>query len=495
MKNWLKLTGAAVLGSVITLAAFTTFFSNTHVVTLKEANDDRPTFVATQGGAIPMGPDFSPAAEKVTPAVVHIKSKMGMPEVRGNAPFGNNDMFREFFGDRGGQFFFGEPPRGGGESTGSGVIISADGYIVTNNHVIADAKEVEVSLHDNRTYKAKVIGTDPSTDLAVIQIKESNLPNLAFGNSDNMKVGQWVLAVGNPFNLASTVTAGVISAKGRNIRIIKDQAALESFIQTDAAVNPGNSGGALVNLNGDLIGINTAISTQTGTFMGYAFAIPSKIVEKVVEDLIKFGAVQRGFLGINITDLDGNKAKKMDLDITEGVVVDSVIADGSAASAGLKRNDVIIKVEDKNVRNVGELQEAIGRRRPGDKVKVLVQRGSKKQEFLVTLKNRKGETSPVKPETKEVVGTLGLELADLDAKELKKLDIDFGVKVNKIGPGVVRKETDMKEGFIITKVDKKPVRSVKEFNEMMKEKKDGVLVEGVYPDYPGRYFYGFGLPN
>lgn len=500
IKEQVPMVGAAVMGSALTIGAFTLMPLGREVVTLTKAADSPAVVNKTVGlgGASDLiGPDFSNIAAKVTPTVVHIKSQYGAPARAENEGPGNNqDPFRDFFGmPNGPKFFFGEPPQGQPrEGTGSGVIISNDGYIVTNNHVIADAKEIEVVLNDNRSYKAKVIGTDPSTDLAVIQIKEKGLQSLAFGNSDNTKVGQWVLAVGNPFNLTSTVTAGVVSAKGRNIRIIKDQAALESFIQTDAAVNPGNSGGALVNLNGDLVGINTAITSQSGVFAGYAFAIPSKLAEKVVEDLIKFGVVQRGFLGINIRDLDAKRAKELDVDITEGVVVDSVNKNSAAGDAGVKKLDIITKVDGKAIKDVAELQETIGRRRPGEKVALTVNRSGKEVALTVTLKNREGSTEVVKPKTDDVISQLGVELADLDAKDLKKMGIAGGVKVKKIRPGVIAKETDMKEGFVITKVDKKAVNNAKELEDLLKNKKDGVLVEGQYPDYPGRYFFGFGMP-
>jgi Do/DeqQ family serine protease len=502
IKRQAPILGAAMLGSALTLGAFSLLPIGPQVVTLERAVDS-PTAITKSvglgGTADLVGPDFSSVASKVTPAVVHIRSQYGAPmrEERGNRGGGGQDPFGDLFGGpQGPQFFFGEPPRQSQpqESSGSGVIMSADGYIITNNHVIDNAKEIEVILSDNRSYKAKVIGTDPSTDLAVLQIKDSNLPHLAFGNSDATKVGQWVLAVGNPFNLTSTVTAGVVSAKGRNIRIIKDQAALESFIQTDAAVNPGNSGGALVNLNGDLVGINTAITSQTGSFAGYAFAIPSRLAEKVVEDLIKYGVVQRGFLGISIKDLDAKRANELDLDIREGVVVDSINKNSAAEAAGIKKLDVIVKADGKTIKDVAELQETIGRHRPGEKVPVIVVRGGKEVALNVTLKNREGSTETVKPKATSSIDQLGVEFADLDAKELKKLGLAGGVKVKKIKPGIIMKETDMKEGFVITKLDKKTVNNVKELEEALKTKKEGVLVEGQYPDYPGRYFFGFGMP-
>jgi Do/DeqQ family serine protease len=381
-------------------------------------------------------------------------------------------------------------------ATGSGVIISRDGYIVTNNHVVADATELEVSLTDKRTYKAKVIGTDPSTDLAVIQIKESNLPVLAFGNSDAVKVGSWVLAVGSPFNLTSTVTAGVVSAKARNISLLRERSnvPVESFIQTDAAINPGNSGGALVNLNGDLVGINTAIASPTGAYSGYGFAVPVNLVTKVVEDIIKYGSVQRGFLGIVIRDLDGNLSKEKDLSISEGILVDSVNKESAAKEAGIKKGDVIVKVGPKKVSSVGELQEQIARLRPGDKVEITVNRDGKEMAMNTTLKNKDGKSEVTKSERKEIFEVLGAEFAELTAKEKKNAKVEQGVKVSKIfSGGKIRSQTDMKDGFIITKVDKQAVSSVKELAALMEKKSGGVMLEGVYEDLPGNYYFAIGL--
>jgi Do/DeqQ family serine protease len=361
---------------------------------------------------------------------------------------------------------------------------------------VADANELEVSLSDKRTYKAKVIGTDPSTDLAVIQIKENNLPTLPFGNSDLVKVGSWVLAVGNPFNLTSTVTAGVVSAKARNISILREKSPvpIESFIQTDAAINPGNSGGALVNLNGDLIGINTAIASPTGAYSGYGFAVPVNLVTKVVEDIIKYGAVQRGFLGIIIRDLDGNLAKEKDLPISEGVLVDSLNKESAALDAGIKKGDVIVKVDQQKVNSSSELQEQIARHRPGDKVNLLVFRDGKEMPFAVTLKNKDGKSEVTKSERKEIFEVLGAEFSDLSAKDRKVAKVEGGVKVSKIFPGgKLKTQTDMKEGFIITKIDKQEVKSVKDLASVLEKKTGGVMIEGVYTDLPGNYYFAIGL--
>jgi Do/DeqQ family serine protease len=493
MKQFMSLMGAGLAGSLITLGTYKALDLDQKNVVFQKA-EEKPAYQLAS--SVPIGPelDFSAQAEKVTPAVVNIKAKQtvtttGLPQ---------NDIFRDFFG--GGSPFFmepqGQPKEQERASTGSGVIISKDGYIVTNNHVVADATELEVSLSDKRTYKAKVIGTDPSTDLAVIQIKENNLPVLAFGNSDKVKVGSWVLAVGNPFNLTSTVTAGVVSAKARNISILRERSnvPIESFIQTDAAINPGNSGGALVNLNGDLIGINTAIASPTGAYSGYGFAVPVNLVTKVVEDIIKFGSVQRGFLGIIIRDLDGNLAKKQDLEISEGVLVDSVNKESAAMEAGVKKGDVIVKVGQTKINSVAELQEQIARHRPGDKVNLTVYRDGKETILATTLKNKDGKSEITKSERKEIFEVLGAEFSDLTAKEKKNAKVETGVKVSRIYPGgKIRSQTEMKDGFIITKVDRQPVKSAKEFAELMEKKSGGVMLEGVYEDLPGNYYFALGL--
>ncbi len=455
-----------------------------------------------EGNLVPL--DFTQTAEKVVHAVVHIKSTQTLsrgqeqPEVfefRRRRP----DPFRDFFDDDFFEPFFRfERPEGRSGpqvriGTGSGVIISEDGYIVTNNHVIADADDIEVTLHDNRTFKATVVGTDPSTDLALIQIKAKDLPTLPLMNSDEVKVGEWVLAVGNPMGLNSTVTAGIVSAKARNINILREQFAVESFIQTDAAINPGNSGGALVNLQGGLIGINTAIASPTGVYAGYGFAVPSNIVGKVVEDLLKYGVVQRGVLGVMIRSVDGNLAKEKDLAVTTGAYVDSLLENSAAGAAGIQPGDVIVEVDGKEITSSPELQEIIARHRPGDKVTVKVNRKGEIKTFEVVLNNRQGKVALVKKEKSEVLSVLGAEFETLDSKTAKKLDIEGGVRVKKLFPGKLRKHTDMREGFIITHVDKQPVKSVEELVKALENKKGGVLLEGVYEDLPGTFYYAFGM--
>jgi len=455
------------------------------------------------GNMVPL--DFTNLAEKVMDAVVHIKStQVG---ANSNNPFGqapgffedyfqNDKAFKDFFGNK--FFYRQEFPQEKKQPNlrvgqGSGVIISQDGYIVTNNHVVANADDLEVILHDNRTYKATVVGTDPATDLALIQIKEKALPTLPLVNSDDVKVGEWVMAVGNPFNLTSTVTAGIVSAKGRNINILKDQFAVESFIQTDAVINPGNSGGALVNLQGGLIGINTAIASPTGVYSGYGFAVPTNIVSKVVEDLMKYGVVQRGVLGITIRSVDGQLKKDKSLSVNAGAYVDSLLENSAAKNAGIKPGDVIVSVNETAINTSPELQETIARYRPGDVVKVKINRKGEEKELKVTLNNRKGNTGFVQKEGNDISELLGADFETLDEKTAKKLEIEGGVKVKSLHAGKLSKYTDMREGFIITKVDRQRVNTAEELLQLFKQKKGGLLIEGVYEDLPGEYYYALGL--
>ncbi|HNU42214.1 MAG TPA: Do family serine endopeptidase [Cyclobacteriaceae bacterium] len=497
MKRFGSLLLAAVLGSVITIVATQSFVKQQaqgvkieHVTGLPVSQVAYTT--NEKGEVVPL--DFTGTAEKVTQAVVHIRSTQEVSS-------GNNsqipDAFRQFFFD---SPFENQMPR---QSTGSGVIINKDGYIVTNNHVVEGSEIVQVTLSDNRELKAEVIGTDPDTDLAVIKVNASDLPYLSFVNSDQTKVGQWVLAVGNPFNLNSTVTAGIISAKGRNINIINSNrqnrngnqnvsTAIESFIQTDAAINPGNSGGALVDLNGGLVGINTAIASPTGSYSGYGFAVPANIVSKITEDLIAYGMVQRGWLGIQVSSVTNTLVKENNLAVNEGAYVAGfgASADKSAAkSAGIKEGDVIVKLDETEIKSNTALIEYIGRKRPGDKVRVTVNRNGKELVLPVTLKNSEGTTGTVKREEKADVAALGLELEDLDSKVLKRLDITSGVKVKELDAKL--KRSGMREGFIITHVDDKAVKSVKEVNEILKKKKTGELITfaGLYEEYPREYIY------
>jgi len=502
MKPQIQLVASAILGSVISLGGFSYFSNNPHVVTIKESADKPVVSSVSIGGLKGANSeiDFSVPASKALNGVVHIKNiPEGAMSSKGRGGQSLEDMLGEG-GDGIQRFFFGPNGGGGspqqqprGESTGSGVIISNSGYIVTNNHVVENAKEIEITLHDNRSYKAKVIGTDPNSDLAVVKINADNLTSLTFGNSDDTKVGQWVLAVGNPFNLSSTVTAGVISAKARNIGINRSNYAVESFLQTDAAVNPGNSGGALVNLNGDLVGINTAIQSPTGSFAGYSFAVPSKIVEKVVKDLIEFGVVQRGVLGIRVRNIDSKLSKEKDLTLYEGVFVDTVFEKSAAAEGGIKSGDIVTKIENNAVRNSAELQEAIARHSPGDKINVTYKRNDKELNTVITLRTPEGKTTAVKKPEATPMGKLGAEFMDLTDGEKSRFKLSGGVKVKKISSGIIRNQTNMADGFVITKVDKKPISSVKELEKIVKGTKGVVLVEGLYPNDSEPAYFGINL--
>lgn len=496
MKRFGLLMISAILGSAITLGAFKLFETDTRATVIEHVAGTPAVNAAytinNEGELVPL--DFTEVAENVMPAVVHIKSLVQVNT--GQEQFhGSDDPHRDLFNDELFRRFFGPQerspqPRVG---TGSGVIISADGYVVTNNHVIDSADEIEVTLNDNRVYKARVVGTDPSTDLALLQIKEKNLPHLPLSNSDAVEVGEWVLAVGNPFNLNSTVTAGIVSAKGRNINILRDQSAIESFIQTDAAINPGNSGGALVNLQGTLIGINTAIASNTGVYMGYGFAVPANIVAKVVNDLVEYGTVQRGYLGLMIRSVDGTLARENALEVTEGVYVESIAANSAAGEAGIQVGDVILEVDGSQVNTSAKLLEQIAKHYPGDEVSLIVDRKGKQSEYLVTLRNQNGEEKILKREAAGILDLLGVELEEIDDETAAKIEAKSGLRIAKIKNGTLKRSTDAKVGFIITKVDGKEIRTVDDFTSYLEKKEGGVLLEGVYEDLPGKYYYAFGL--
>lgn len=381
-----------------------------------------------------------------------------------------------------------------GRSSGSGVVISPDGYIVTNYHVVEGSDEVSVTMNDKTEYEAQVIATDPDTDIAVIKVEGSNLPTLAFSNSNQVKIGQWVLAVGNPFNLNSTVTAGIVSAKARNIGVLGSQGgqtsfdfSIESFIQTDAAVNPGNSGGALVNLNGELIGVNTAIATETGTFAGYSFAIPSNLVKKVVTDLIEYGVVQRGFIGVSINDINAQMAKRRDLKTLSGAIVIDLTANGAASEAGIKQGDVITHIQNRDIKSASELQEEIANYRPGDKIVVKGFRGETPITFTVILRNINGTTSLIKDKTIEkrprALSQLGASFYELTTAELNKYNLKFGIKLKAIRKGSVLKRLGVEEGFIITKVDKTQIESFDHFIELLNNANESsIYIEGIRPN-------------
>jgi Do/DeqQ family serine protease len=443
--------------------------------------------------------DFKMAAKIATPGVVNIKSTFKLQnyqyedENQNDLPdpfkdfFKNDPFFRHFKFE---QNYDSEPVIGGA----SGVILTPDGYIVTNNHVVKDADEIDVTLYNGKSYKAKIIGTDPQTDLALIKIDEKNLSFIMYGDSDTIEVGEWVVAVGNPFNLASTVTVGIVSAKTRNINILRNQGAIESFIQTDAVMNPGNSGGALVTLDGKLIGINTAIASPTGVYAGYAFAIPVDIVKKVTNDLMNYGSVQRGFLGISIRDMDSKIAKEINIDRANGVYVDSVSATGAAKEAGIKAKDVIISIDGIETMTSGKLMEIIMRKHPGDKVKiVLIRNGNERKELTATLKKQDTGNINSKPDSAALLKDLGVELVPISREDQKKYKVDNGLKVTKLYNGKLKRNTNIREGFVITAVNKRAVSSIASFIEAVKKQRGGIMLEGKYAGDSTYYYYAFGM--
>ncbi|MCC5920224.1 MAG: trypsin-like peptidase domain-containing protein [Cyclobacteriaceae bacterium] len=430
---------------------------------------------------VPEGLNFITAAERVTPGVVHIKTTVNVRRRGARSPI--DQFFEEFHGGR-------ERSPGQARSSGSGVIISEDGYVCTNFHVIENASKIELTLDDNRTYEAQVIGTDPTTDLALLKIvtdRNETFPFVRFGNSEEVKIGEWVLAVGNPFNLTSTVTAGIVSAKGRNINILRtqDNMQIEAFIQTDAAVNPGNSGGALVNLRGDLVGINTAIATPSGSFAGYSFAVPVSLVNKVMDDLLEFGVVQRALLGVRIISVNSEIAREFGLNTNVGIYVSDVGENSAAKDADLREGDVIIGINDRRVVDVAQLQEMIATKRPGDKVKVAYLRNGKEDKVYVTLKNADGEIDVIVKAASIVIegSTFGNPKSDL----LADLEIKGGAQLKEKGSGKWE-EFDVREGFIITHIDKQKINEIKDLKEVLEEKKGGILIEGIYPNGKKAYY-------
>ncbi len=439
---------------------------------------------------------FATAAEKALPAVVHIKASK---QASGYGGRGGQDVDPEELPDAF-RDLFGIPEDGGGrqrgrqaplqQGSGSGVIISPDGYIATNNHVVEGAETLEVVLNDQKTYTAEIIGVDPTTDIALIKIDATNLPTVQFADSDKLKIGEWVVAVGNPFSLTSTVTAGIVSAKGRSIDIVRrsgGELAIESFIQTDAVVNPGNSGGALVDTNGDLVGINTAISSPTGVFAGYSFAVPSAIVKKVVQDLREFGIVQRGLLGARILELNTAFAKEKGIDRDNGVYVSEVTAGSAAEEAGLLNGDVITGVDGVTTLRNSELLEQLGRHRPGDVVSIEFERDGKMKTASAKLRNANGDTGVVRPEPKpEDVANLGADFADLNENTAAQLNLEGGVRVVNIRSGIISDQTKIDKGFIVTKVNNRSVPSVSTFQKYIEKANGAITIEGIYPDEPNK---------
>ncbi len=477
-----------ILGLYGGALVFLLFYSKSNDSTNENAEKNNPKIhestpfsMVHNSMSIPNELDFTNAAEKTVNAVVHISSEY-------QQTYQNDPMFEFFWGPQG--------PKGAIPqiATGSGVIISEDGYIITNNHVIDEAEKIMITLNEGRELEAKLIGADPNTDLALLKIDEKNLPYTAFGNSDDVKLGDWVLAVGNPFNLTSTVTAGIVSAKARNINILRRNEnifPLESFIQTDAAVNPGNSGGALVNPEGLLVGINTAIASKTGSYSGYSFAIPSNIALKVVNDLKKYGMVQRAFIGVIIQDVTQEIMNDFEFPDTKGVMVKDLTDGGAAVDAGIKVNDVILKVENIEVNDVPELQEQIGKYKPGDEVSLIIRRNNETKLIRVVLRNESGNISLIdRKNLTDETSIFGASFKDI-TDEYLSINVKHGVIVDDIKDGRL-KDAGLRKGFIITHIDKYPVKSKKQLINLLKTKKGGILIEGKFENGVKGYF-GFGL--
>ncbi|WBO83458.1 Do family serine endopeptidase [Hymenobacter yonginensis] len=488
----LGLLGSAVLGGGVAVGGYKLLEPerpNAPQAIAADPNVRYTSELRSSNYVVPEGLNFTAAAASVTPAVVHVMTEYAPKAGQGGGSARMDPFLRQFFGDEFEQYQ--QPQRGPQQGSGSGVIIAANGYIVTNNHVIDKADKIEVVMDDKRKFEAELVGTDPTTDLALLKVKADNLPFIRYGNSDQVKVGEWVLAVGNPFNLNSTVTAGIISAKGRNINILRDQQGMgiESFLQTDAVVNPGNSGGALVNLNGDLIGINSAIASQTGSFVGYSFAVPSSIVSKVIDDLLKYKVVQRALLGVQIREVDAQLASEKKLNTLSGVYVMGLSKNSSAADAGLKEGDIITEINGAKVNTSSQLQEQVARFRPGDKIKVTYLRGSDTRTASATLRNSTGTTDIIREELAKVIKYEGATLAPVSKQEMNKLGLEGGAKISGI-QGSNFRETGIADGFIITRIDKNKVskpQDVAQYLEAAKESQ-GALVEGVYPDGRKAYY-------
>ncbi len=419
-------------------------------------------------------PDLTYAAENAVKAVVNIEKTEEVQYGRHSS-----DPFFDFF--------FGVP-QGMGEpqerrSGGSGVIISEDGYIVTNNHVVENASKLRVKLNDNRIFDAEIVGTDPTTDVALIKIDAKELPTIPFGSSDNLRLGEWVLAIGSPFDLQSTITAGIVSAKARQLNVIPNEFSIESFIQTDAAVNPGNSGGALVNARGELVGINTVIKSSTGSYIGYSFAVPESIVKKVVIDLKEYGVVQRAMLGISYRPVDQQfieeMGKETGIDEIGGAYVASVDPDGAASAAGIRKGDVITAINGVKINDRASMSEQIGKYRPNDKVKISIKRGGETKQIEVTLRNKAGKTELVTKDDVDVAQALGGKFAEINDKAKRELDIDGGIQVISIKQGGLLSKARVREGFVITHINDRQIRSIADLNKISDKV---VSIDGIYPN-------------
>ena len=463
----------ALLGAVVGLFIYTRFLDKEKLVTGGDKDKElvkenaRYTSMLTQSGVN----DFTFAAEQTVHAVVHVKTKATVSSQSSNPLY---------------EFFYGPGTNQEREvrGFGSGVIVTPDGYIVTANHVIEEADEVDVTLNDKRTFVADVVGRDPSTDIALLKIKATGLPYIKFGDSDAIRLGEWVLAVGNPFNLTSTVTAGIISARGRSLGLLDDQYRIESFIQTDAAMNPGNSGGALVNTNGELIGLTTAIYSPTGAYAGNSFAIPTSIVKKVYDDLKQYGEVQRGLMGVNITDVTSEIAKEENLDEVKGVYLSGIVDGGAAKAAGLQEKDVIIAVNGEPVGTTSDLQEKVNRFRPGDKIEVTYIRKGKQDTKTVVLRNMEGGTGVVAPGSTSTT-VYGATFAPLASGDKEQLGIENGVKITAVSEGRFR-DLGLAKGAVIVNVNGQKVNSAADVRKATNNEKSLSSIEGYTTD--GTYF-------
>jgi serine protease Do len=460
----------AVLGATIALFIYTKLIVKPSFVVSNDSSgveiQNAKAFLTSM--QMPEGQiDFTYAAEATVHAVVHVHTKTMM----GNAP--DNPIMQFFYGDRDMR-----PREVSGY--GSGVIISSDGYIITNNHVIENAESVDVTLNDKRTFTAKVVGRDPDSDIALLKINADNLPFIKYGDSDNLRLGEWVLAVGNPFNLTSTVTAGIVSAKGRSLGLNEGTYHIESFIQTDAALNSGNSGGALVDTKGLLVGITSAIISPNGAYAGNSFAIPVSIVKKVVDDLKEYGHVQRALIGVNIRDVDADAAAKQKLPSVQGVLITGVTNDGAAKAAGLKENDVIVKFDGVETNSVSELQVQVGKYRPGDKASITFIRNGKENTVPIVLKNQAGTTGVV---TAAMVSNVvfGATLEPLSPDEMESLNVDYGVKVTDMSDGKFR-AIGMSPGYIILTINGKKVKNADDVRQYSNNEKTLKSIGGIQPD-------------
>ncbi len=490
---WKNMLGAIVIAAIssgVAIGASTYYMSQNQATTTFSSGVEntfkQPYKLAGYNAVAAENADFTYAAEKAVHSVVHIKATQNS---KGSSGQQYVDPFEYFFGF-GGRSQRTPQPRVG---AGSGVIISTDGYIITNNHVIDGADELEVTLNDNRKFEAKVIGADPTTDIALLKIEADDLPTIPFGDSEKLKVGEWVLAVGNPFNLTSTVTAGIVSAKSRgNIGAGGDRSKIESFIQTDAAVNPGNSGGALVNTKGELVGINTAIYSETGSYAGYSFAVPISIAGKVVNDLKEFGTVQRAVLGVLIQDPqyapDEDKAKVKAL---EGAYVGGFAERSTAKEAGVEKGDVITAVNGVKVKSASALQEQISKYRPGDKIELTIDRNGSTKKYTVELRNAQGSTKVVKSgDGTEIMGGAFKALSD---EQKRKLGVSYGIEVTGVTNGKLQ-SAGIKKGFIIMIVNNQKISAPEDFEKIVdnilqgRTEDQGLFIKGFYPNGRTKYY-------